>query len=43
MGFDNVIQLYSIYAAVSKYNTTRLRDLLQLVVAIKSVDTSIGI
>ena len=43
VGFNNVIQLYSIYAAIGKYNTTQLRDLLQLVVAIKLVNTSIGI
>ena len=42
-GFNNVIQLYSIRAAIGKYNTTQLRDLLQLVVAIKLVNTSIGI
>ena len=41
-GFNNVIRLYSIRAAIGKYNTIRLRDLLQLVVAIKSVNTSIG-
>ena len=43
MGFNNAIQLYGTRAAVNKYNTTQLRDLLQLVVAIKSVNTSIGI
>ena len=42
-GFNNVIRLYSIRATIGKYNTTRLRDLLQLVVAIKLVNTSIGI
>ena len=43
MGFNNAIQLYSTHAAVSKYNTAQLHDLLQLVVAIKSVNTGIGI
>ena len=42
-GFNNVIRLYSTRAAIGKYNTTRLRNLLQPVVAIKSVNTSIGI
>ena len=42
-GFNNAIRLYSIRAAIGKYNTTRLRNLLQLVVAIKLVNTSIGI
>ena len=42
IGFNDVIQLYGIRAAIGKYNTTRLRDLLQLVVAIKLVNTSIG-
>ena len=42
MGFDDAIRLYGIRAAIGKYNTTRLRDLLQLVVAIKLVNTSIG-
>ena len=42
-GFDDVIQLYGIRAAIGKYNTIRLRDLLQLVVAIKLVDTSVGV
>ena len=42
-GFNNVIQLYGTRAAISKYNTTQLYNLLQLVVAIKSVNTSIGI
>ena len=42
-GFNNAIQLYSTRAAVGKYNTTWLCDLLQLVMAIKSVDTGIGI
>ena len=41
-GFDDAIRLYSTRAAIGKYNTTRLRDLLQLVVAIKLVNTSIG-
>ena len=43
MGFNNTIWLYSTRATVGKYNTTQLRDLLQLVVTIKSVNTSIGI
>ena len=42
-GFNNAIRLYGTRAAVGKYNTTQLRNLLQLVVAIKSVNTSIGI
>jgi len=42
-GFDDAIWLYSTRAAVGKYNTTQLRDLLQPVVAIKSVNTSVGI
>ena len=42
-GFDDAIRLYSIRAAIGKYNTTRLRNLLQPVVAIKLVNTSIGI
>ena len=42
MGFNNIIWLYSIRAAIGKYNTIRLCDLLQLVVAIKSVNTSMG-
>ena len=42
-GFNNTIQLYSTRATVSKYNTTQLRNLLQLVVTIKSVNTSIGV
>ncbi len=41
-GFNNAIRLYSTHAAVGKYNTIQLRDLLQLVVAIKSIDTGIG-
>ena len=43
MGFNNATRLYSIRAAIGKYNTIRLRDLLQPVVAIKLVNTSIGI
>ena len=43
MGFNNAIQLYSICATVGKYNTTQLYNLLQLVVAIKSVDTGVGV
>ena len=42
-GFDDVIRLYGTRAAIGKYNTTQLRNLLQLVVAIKLVNTSIGI
>jgi len=42
MGFNNIIRLYGICAAVGKYNAIRLRDLLQLVVAIKLVNTGIG-
>ena len=42
VGFNNIIQLYSIRAAIGKYNTTRLYNLLQLVVAIKLVNNSIG-
>ena len=41
-GFNNAIRLYSTRATIGKYNTIRLRDLLQLVVAIKLVNTSIG-
>ena len=41
-GFDDAIRLYGTRAAVGKYNTIRLRDLLQPVVAIKSVDTGVG-
>ena len=43
IGFNNAIRLYSIRATIGKYNTIQLRDLLQLVVAIKLVNTSIGI
>ena len=43
MGFNNAIQLYSTRATIGKYNTTQLYNLLQLVVAIKSVNTGIGI
>ena len=43
MGFNNIIRLYSIRATISKYNTTQLCDLLQLVIAIKLVNTDIGI
>ena len=42
-GFNNAIRLYGTRAAVGKYNTTQLRDLLQPVVAIKSVDTGVGV
>ena len=42
-GFNNVIQLYSTRTTVGKYNTTQLRDLLQLVIAIKSVNTGVDI
>ena len=42
MCFNNAIRLYSIRATIGKYNTIQLRDLLQLVVAIKLVNTSIG-
>jgi hypothetical protein len=42
-GFDDAIRLYGTRAAVGKYNTTRLRDLLQPVVAIKLVDTGVGV
>ena len=41
-GFDNAIRLYSTRATVGKYNTIRLYNLLQPVVTIKSVNTSIG-
>ena len=40
-GFDNAIRLYGTRAAIGKYNTIQFRDLLQPVVAIKSVNTSI--
>ena len=42
-GFNNIIQLYSTRATVNKYNTTQLYNLLQPVMAIKLVNTSIGI
>jgi hypothetical protein len=42
MGFDNAIQLYSTYTAISKYNTIQLHDLLQLIVAIKLINISIS-
>jgi hypothetical protein len=42
-GFNNAIRLYSIRATIGKYNTTRLCDLLQLVVAIKLDNTSVGV
>ena len=42
-GFNNAIRLYSTCAAIGKYNTIWLRDLLQPVVAIKSVDTGVGV
>ena len=41
-GFNNTIWLYGTCAAVGKYNTIWLHDLLQPVVAIKSVDTGVG-
>ena len=41
-GFNNTIQLYSTRATIGKYNTIWLRDLLQPVVAIKSVNTNVG-
>ena len=41
-GFDNTIQLYSTHAAIGKYNTTWLYNLLQPMVAIKSINTSVG-
>ena len=43
MGFNNIIRLYSTRAAINKYNTTQLRDLLQPVIAIKLVNTNVGI
>jgi len=42
ISFNNTIRLYSTRAAIGKYNTIRLRNLLQPVVIIKSVNTSIG-
>ena len=42
IGFNNIIRLYSTRAAIGKYNTNQLYDLLQLVVAIKLVNTSVG-
>ena len=42
IGFNDAIRLYSIRAAVGKYNTTQLYNLLQLVVAIKLVNISVG-
>ena len=43
VGFNNAIQLYSTRAAVSKYNTIQLCDLLQPVVAIKLINTGVGV
>ena len=43
VGFNNAIRLYSTCAAVGKYNTIWLCDLLQLIVAIKLVNTNIGV
>ena len=43
MGFDDVTWLYGTRAAVGKYNTIWLCNLLWLVVAIKSVDTGVGV
>ena len=40
--FNNTIQLYSTRATIGKYNTIQLHDLLQPVVVIKLVNTSIG-
>jgi len=40
--FDNAIRLYGTRATIGKYNTIQLRNLLQLVVAIKLVNTGIG-
>ena len=40
--FNNIIRLYSTRAAIGKYNTIWLCDLLQPVVAIKLVNTSVG-
>ena len=37
--FNNVIRLYSIRAAVGKYNSNQLRDLLRPVLAIKLIDS----
>ena len=42
IGFNNVIWLYSTRATIGKYNTIQLYNLLQLVVAIKLANTSIG-
>ena len=42
MGFNNAIWLYSTCATISKYNTIQLYNLLQPVVAIKSVNTNVG-
>ena len=42
-GFNNIIQLYSTHTAINKYNTIQLYNLLQLVIAIKLVNTNIGI
>ncbi len=43
MGFNNAIRLYSTCAAIGKYNTIWIRDLLQPVVAIKLVNTGVGV
>jgi len=40
--FNNAIRLYGTRAAVGKYNTIRLRDLLQPVVVIKLVNTGVS-
>ena len=42
VGFDDTIWLYGTCAVVGKYNTIWLCNLLQPVMAIKSVDTNIG-
>ena len=42
VGFNNAIRLYSTRVAVGKYNTNWLRDLLQPIVAIKLVNTSVS-
>ena len=41
-GFNNAIRLYGIRAAIDKYNTIWLCDLLQPIIAIKLVNTSVG-
>jgi len=43
INFNDIIWLYNIRAAIGKYNTIQLRDLLRPVSVIKLVDTGIGV